>query len=106
MLEGGTVLKIQWVAALHVLHNCWAAVFLTDLELLFDLHQQLLTPGAVLGLAGLPQVHAQSRDLTRAKASAAALELVHLPSATSHFSERGRSKLLLGCLHMPRIPDQ
>ena len=54
----------------------WAA----HLELLFDLHQQLLTPGAVLGLAGLSQVRAQRRDLARAEARAAALELVHLRS--------------------------
>ena len=66
------------------------------LELLFDLHQQLLTPGAVLGLTGLSQVHAQRRYLPRAEASAAALELVHLRGADvgalSETSARGAAR--------------
>ncbi len=63
----------------------------TRLELLFDRHQQLLTPGEVLGLAGLSQVDAQRRDLPRAEACAAALKLVHL-----------RSEELKGDVHQPQ----
>ena len=72
---------------------------MSHLELLFDRHQQLLTPGAVLGLAGLSQVHAQRRDLPRAEARAAALELVHLRSvavtADTHWPQRARPQRMI-----------